>query len=412
MSCYPKWNSSSESKLYFSRLGAVIKAAEFGAFSKSKSLPKNLTKDRVDDLKLPRYMQASKSTLRRNREAMRERERLAQKKEEEKVESFTVLPLKPTSDHLGMNQRTKLLAAASKKKPDFSAVNNTTNDPGNTSKPAVLVDDDIKKDVQVVKPTEVKFDDVHDMASEPAASRQPRKPPVPKRTGNEDSFSFRKQFVKIDKFSAKRAYRILTYVTKANGDREVMDIPDGYIYYCRTGPQKRRITPDAVAYDTKELAMSERFPYDQIGAARSGNGTLPRILVAFDGWGKTHRRVGGGGSAKYEYLKFIRIERFLDAPESVSGKQSELASHPHYFGKIDRRPRSRKAIDKAIYMDRTFDTTPWRKEKNSIMEDLHAMDKRECVEKLVALGMNPFDAKKLRKMEMINIIRSNSPQVQ
>lgn len=411
MSCYPKWKSSSESKLYFEKIGPVLRSAEFGTFPKSKSLPKDLSKDvAANDLKLPRYMQASKSTLRRNREAMRERERLAQKKEDDKEQAFTVQPLKPTTaagDQLSVNQRTKLLAAT-KKKLDFSAASNG----GNTSKPAILVDDDIKKEVEAVKPTEVKFDDTQVMASEPVAARQPRKPAVPKRTGNEDSFSFRQQFLKIDKFSAKRTYRILTYVTNANGDREVMDIPSGMLYYCRTGPQKRRITPDAIAYDTKELAMSERFPYDQIGAAKSGNGTLPRILVSFDGWGKTHRRVGGGGSTKYEYLKFIRIERFLDAPESVSGKQAELPIAPHYFGKIDRRPRSRKTIDKAIYMDRTFDTTPWRKERDAVMEQLHAMPKKECIEKLVALGMNAFDAKKLRKMDMINIIRSNTPQVQ
>ena len=106
--------------------------------------------------------------------------------------------------------------------------------------------------------------------------------------------------------------------------------------------------------NTKEAALSEKFPINQVGAALSGNGTTPRILVSFDCWGKTHRRIGGVGSAKYQFCKFIKIVNFLDASKTVSKKNCEHPVKPHYYPKADRRKPPRSPIDKAIYLDKCF----------------------------------------------------------
>jgi len=87
------------------------------------------------------------------------------------------------------------------------------------------------------------------------------------------------------------------------------------------------------------------------------------VLVSFDGWGKSSRRMGGGGSSKYEFCKFIRIEQFLDAPSSFSKKNSAHPIPPHYYPGSDKCPKSRRAVDKAISIDRRFDTKPWVKPK-------------------------------------------------
>jgi hypothetical protein len=208
---------------------------------------------------------------------------------------------------------------------------------------------------KIVRPT--------DMASKAAAPVPGRATKATKleRMGGGESFNYSDNAIFIPKLAAKRCWRILTYANTKNG-RQVMDVAEGNLYWCRTGPQKRRITPNAVAFDTKELALSERFPSTQVGSAVSGNGTLPRVLVSFDCWGKATRRTGGGGSAKYEYCKFIRIEQFLNSPTSGAKKTCETPTAPNYYPVSD--PgilKSRLPIDNSIYIDKRFDTTPWKK---------------------------------------------------
>ncbi len=184
------------------------------------------------------------------------------------------------------------------------------------------------------------------------------------RYGGGESYSYMSHGVEIPKLAAKRCYRVLTYANTPTG-RQVMDIAEGNLYWCRTGPQKRRITPNACAFDSRELALSERFPSTQVGAASSGNGTLPRILVSFDCWGKSVRRTGGGGAAKYEFCKFVRIEDFLNSPQTGSKKMSERPTHPYHYPCKDRDfLNPRKPIDHSVYIDKTFDTRPWVKSSN------------------------------------------------
>ena len=184
------------------------------------------------------------------------------------------------------------------------------------------------------------------------------------RYGGGESFSFMSHTVDIPKLAAKRCYRVLTYANTPEG-RAVMDIAEGNLYWCRTGPQKRRITPNAVAFDSRDMALSERFPSTQVGVASSGNGTLPRVLVSFDCWGKASRRKGGGGAAKYEFCKFLKIVEFLNSPTSGSKKTSEHPTVPNYYPKKDRHfLNPRKDIDRSIYIDKRFDT-PWIKANSS-----------------------------------------------
>jgi len=187
--------------------------------------------------------------------------------------------------------------------------------------------------------------------------------PKVKRYGGGESFTYNSPVGGISKMAAKRCYRVLTYSDDADGQRHVIDVAEGKEYWCRTGPQKRRITPDAVAMDSKQAALSERFPLTQVGAATSGNGTLPRVLVAFDCWGKCSRRNGGVEAAKYEFVKYIRIEDFLNAPKTVSKKHSESPTQPNMFAKQDHSPllNTRKPIDRSIYLDKNFNTKPWKR---------------------------------------------------
>ena len=43
-----------------------------------------------------------------------------------------------------------------------------------------------------------------------------------------------------------------------------------------------------------------------------------------DGWGVSNRRCGGGSSAEYEFVKFVGIVRFIDAPHPVAKVSPQL----------------------------------------------------------------------------------------
>lgn len=62
---------------------------------------------------------------------------------------------------------------------------------------------------------------------------------------------------------SQRGYRILSYKENRNGTRIVFDILDGTVYNCGTGAGKK-ITYNAVVFDSKRSALSERFPSNQV----------------------------------------------------------------------------------------------------------------------------------------------------
>jgi hypothetical protein len=67
----------------------------------------------------------------------------------------------------------------------------------------------------------------------------------------------------IAKGAAMKGYRVLAVKTNKKGKRVVYDILDGTKYYCGSGVQ-RRITSNAIVFPTKEAALSERFPSNQV----------------------------------------------------------------------------------------------------------------------------------------------------
>ncbi len=74
----------------------------------------------------------------------------------------------------------------------------------------------------------------------------------------------------IDRKAARRGYRVVSYKTTKSGKRKVFDILDGKTYHCGTGVQ-RRITDNAITFATKQEALSERFPSNQVNYHREIN---------------------------------------------------------------------------------------------------------------------------------------------
>lgn len=70
--------------------------------------------------------------------------------------------------------------------------------------------------------------------------------------------------VYLDRRTAVKGYRVVSYrKMKRGGKRVVFDIMDGKPYYCGVGVQKR-ITENAIVFATKQEALSERFPSNQV----------------------------------------------------------------------------------------------------------------------------------------------------
>lgn len=378
MSCFPKTakpvrGNDIDDAL---KLAKLMNFADFARCGESGEKAASKAKQK----KLPRYMQSSSAARKRNKEKKMERESrkadLMKRKEAEFVEkneklwgnklSHSKLP----DANVGVAKKSTSVEELRSAKKSRSV--EELRSPENPEKSH----EELKNSSSL--PHTVKFDSVAlpdpnaqtkvncSRARKQVFDKQTKSNPS-RRAGGAESFHFRGgggQSVMIHQLEAKRCYRILTYYDLPEG-RTVMDIPDGIVYFCRTGPMKRRITPNGVAYEDKQSALSERFPMNQVGSAVSGNGTSPRLLVAFDCWGESHRRMGGGGSSKYEFCKFIKIEQFLESPGKFSKKQADHPVAPHYYPRADRVPKSRRAIDRAIMMDRRFDTKPWEKPKVS-----------------------------------------------
>ncbi len=130
------------------------------------------------------------------------------------------------------------------------------------------------------------------------------------RTGDKSSFTLSDHDnVYIDRNAARKGYRVVSYKITKSGKRKVFDILDGKTYHCGAGVQ-RRITDNAIVFATKQEALSERFPSNQVKhncdlrtkcsrvfklttilfrpkyaqqfeASKAGNGRHPRMLLSF-----------------------------------------------------------------------------------------------------------------------------------
>lgn len=101
------------------------------------------------------------------------------------------------------------------------------------------------------------------------------------RTGDCFSYSFNgNNSITIEPKVSQRMYRILAMREDENGRKVFFDIIDGRVYG-RSPGINNRLSKNVVLYESKDAALSERFPSNQVGATRSGNGLYPRILVSF-----------------------------------------------------------------------------------------------------------------------------------
>ena len=375
MSCYPK-ELKDDGDPDLIKAAKLLRYAKFAVRFQSQSMPNLNEKPKKKKSKkvVPSYMRPSKATLRREAEIQKNRVNIIQKAEERKEDderrrADKIAALEAELARL-KEVESKMPTLESEMKEmcigndQIKLVSSEKNmEEGGQSQlqafmPAIGGSpSSVEKPLLQLNLDKVLGREAGEIDAEGNTDKEELTPPY--RTGDKRSFQFQRDCVNISKLSAKRCFRVLTYRDLPNGKREVTDIPNGSVYYCKTGPQLRRITPYGVAFDSKDGALSERFPANQVGAAASGNGTTPRILVSFDCWGRTHRRLGGAGAAKYQYCKFIKIVDFLDASKTVSKKNVEHPVKPHFWPKADRRKPPRSPIDRAIYLDKCFNVRTW-----------------------------------------------------
>mmetsp|Transcript_17997 Transcript_17997/g.30263 ORF Transcript_17997/g.30263 Transcript_17997/m.30263 type:complete len:256 (+) Transcript_17997:130-897(+) len=177
-------------------------------------------------------------------------------------------------------------------------------------------------------------------------------------TGDKNSYTFSRNDnnVYYNKGSGMKGYRVLSYKKskKNGGQRIVFDILDGKPYHCGVGLQ-RRITSDALVFETKEQALSERFPSNQFAGTKSGNGRLPRMLVAFDMWGHCRQRHGGVASKVCEYARFLQVVEYLDPPHPLVTRLVKRNVQPYNFPGPDTKHKpNRERVELEVKRYRMF----------------------------------------------------------
>lgn len=151
------------------------------------------------------------------------------------------------------------------------------------------------------------------------------------------------------KMASARCYRVLTYIYEG-GRNVLIDISNGYQYK----DWGDKLTRNGVVYDTKIGAMSERFAPSQVTPTRGGNGYAPRVLVAFDCWGHSHKRHGGGSSLVYETVKFIGIAKCIDPITPFAKKMARMPKAPYYFPGPDHFPPPRQLNNRDVRINRSI----------------------------------------------------------
>lgn len=138
--------------------------------------------------------------------------------------------------------------------------------------------------------------------------------------------------VNMCKMDASHCYKVLGLKTFPNSSKvKLIDTLNGKVY----NTSMPNLTKNAYAFETKQEAMSERLPSRLVGSRTSER--LCRVLVSFECWGETHRRLGGGnGCNEFEFLKFMRIEQSLDSPAQHSLKSTAKPVPPHYYPNCDK----------------------------------------------------------------------------
>jgi len=132
-------------------------------------------------------------------------------------------------------------------------------------------------------------------------------------------------------------------------------------------------------FDTKEAALSERYPSNQAYAGKGGNGRYPRILVAFgkllymfliflpcnftvlmmivsiDAWGTFRKRLGGGSSYLCENAIAMNILKCLDPQQPMASRLCERYVDPYFYTKGEVSPTTRQRSSTTFRKNRFFD---------------------------------------------------------
>jgi hypothetical protein len=154
----------------------------------------------------------------------------------------------------------------------------------------------------------------------------------------------------ISKLQAFRGFKVLGLKSEGN-TKVAIDLFSGKVINLGGKGVESRITNSVQLYESKSAALSEKFPPNQVGASKAGNGTLPRILVSFDGWGFSKRCYGGIPSYQFEYVRFVRIVDCLDPP-TIPKRFCEVTAHPYYFAKKDNCKPQRQRSTRLIKAER------------------------------------------------------------
>lgn len=83
---------------------------------------------------------------------------------------------------------------------------------------------------------------------------------------------------------------------------------------------------------------------------------MPRVLAAFDCWGESKARIGGGYSSTFQFVKFIGIVECLDPISPHSLKHTTIPVAPHFFPKSDRTPPPRIQNNRTIRVTRSLNS--------------------------------------------------------
>lgn len=103
------------------------------------------------------------------------------------------------------------------------------------------------------------------LAAGATMSQVPNSHPLTIRTGDKASYwCSSSDNLYVEKKCSERAYRVLSYRKDSKtGKRVIFDILDGKPYFLSLGDGKR-ITHNAIAFETRSAALSERFPSNQV----------------------------------------------------------------------------------------------------------------------------------------------------
>lgn len=155
----------------------------------------------------------------------------------------------------------------------------------------------------------------------------------PKRKVGKSSYR-RTLHTKLDhpKKDASLCYKVLGIQSSPTSNKiRLVDTLTGKEYHTAMP----NITKNGYAFETRQAAMSERLPSRIVG--NRSHERLPRVVVSFECWGETRRRLGGGsGCNEFEYMRFMRIEQSLESPALHPLKTTRKPVPPHFYPNCDK----------------------------------------------------------------------------